>query len=66
MNKADKLSLLNRKVLETQDIQNLQYEDLKEVLEYIEFRVVPYINDKNTAGQDLLNLFFTTFQQVRR
>lgn len=63
MNKADKLSLLNRKVLETQDIQNLQYEDLKEVLEYIEFNVVPYINDKNTAGQDLLNLFFTTFNK---
>ena len=66
MNKADKLSLLNRKVLETQDIQNLQYEDLKEILEYIELHVVPYINDKNTAGQDLLNLFFTTFQQIRR
>lgn len=63
MNKADKLSLLNRKVLETQDIQNLPYEDLKEILEYIEFHVVPYINDKNTAGQDLLNLFFTTFNK---
>lgn len=63
MNKADKLSLLNRKVLETQDIQNLPYEDLKKILEYIEFHVVPYINDKNTAGQDLLNLFFTTFNK---
>ena len=26
-------------------------------------REVPYINDKNTAGQDLLNLFFTTFNK---
>lgn len=63
LNKADKLSLLNRKVLEDQDIQSLSYEDLREILEYIEIHVIPYINDKNTAGQDLLNLFFTTFNK---
>lgn len=63
LNKASKLSILNNKVLEDQDIINLTYEELKMVLEFIDKNIVPYINDENTAGQDLLNLFFTTFNK---
>lgn len=63
LNKAGKLAILNNKVLDDQDVTSLTYEELKEILEYIDINVVPYINDKNTAGQDLLNLFFTTFNK---
>lgn len=63
LNKAGKLSVLNNKVLDDQDITNLTYYELKDILEFIDSNIVPYINDKNTAGQDLLNLFFTTFNK---
>lgn len=63
INKAEKLAILCRKVLDDQDVKNLSYNDLKQILEYVENNVIPYINDKDTAGQDLLNLFFTTFNK---
>jgi type I restriction-modification system DNA methylase subunit len=63
INKASKLAILNNKVLDDQDIACLTYAELKAILIYIDENVVPYINDKNTAGQDLLNLFFTTFNK---
>lgn len=61
--KLEKLGILNRHVLEDQDIVSLPYEDFISMLEFIEDRILPYINDRNTAGQDLLNLFFTTFNK---
>lgn len=63
LNKASKLAILSNKVLGDQDVESLTYAELKEILEYIDSNVVPYINDKSTAGQDLLNLFFTTFNK---
>ena len=63
LNKAGKLSVLNNKVLDDQDIATLTYEEIKDILEFIDSNIIPYINDKNTAGQDLLNLFFTTFNK---
>lgn len=63
INKANKLAILNNKVLDNQDVSSLTYAELKAILSYIDENVVPYINDKNTAGQDLLNLFFTTFNK---
>lgn len=63
INKASKLAILNNKVLDDQDVSSLTYDELKDILTYIDDNVVPYINDKNTAGQDLLNLFFTTFNK---
>lgn len=63
INKADKLAILNNKVLDDQDVTSLTYDELKLILKFIDENVVPYINDKNTAGQDLLNLFFTTFNK---
>lgn len=54
---------MNNKVLDDQDVTSLSYQELQSLLSYIDKNVVPYINDKNTAGQDLLNLFFTTFNK---
>lgn len=63
INKASKLAILNNKVLDDQDVQSLTYSELSDILKYIDINIVPYINDNNTAGQDLLNLFFTTFNK---
>ena len=63
LNKAGKLSILSNKILDDQDIVNLTYEELKDILKFIDSNIIPYINDENTAGQDLLNLFFTTFNK---
>lgn len=63
LNKAGKLAILNNKILDDQDVKSLTYEELKKILQFIDSNIVPYINDKSTAGQDLLNLFFTTFNK---
>lgn len=63
INKAGKLALLDTKVLQSQDIRSLDISDLREILTEIECNILPFINDKSTAGQDLLNLFFVTFNK---
>ncbi len=63
MEKAEKLALLNKNVLESQDIRTLKISDFREILKSIEETILPFINDKSTSGQDLLNLFFVTFNK---
>lgn len=63
LNKAGKLSILSNKVLDDQDITSLTYNELQKILEFIDENIIPYINDSNTSGQDLLNLFFTAFNK---
>lgn len=63
INKAEKLALLNRNVLESQDVRALKISDFREILTDIDNNILPFINDKSTSGQDLLNLFFVTFNK---
>lgn len=63
LNKASKLAILSNKVLDDQDVTSLTYDELKQIISFIDDNVVPFINDRSTAGQDLLNLFFTTFNK---
>ena len=63
INKAGKLALLEKNVLLSQDIRALKIESFREILKYIENNILPFINDKSTSGQDLLNLFFVTFNK---
>ena len=63
INKAEKLALLNRNVLENQYISKLNPASFREILGFIEKNILPFINDKSTSGQDLLNLFFVTFNK---
>ena len=61
--KAEKLAILKIKVLDSQDVSNLKKEELQEILRFIKNNIMPFVNDKNTMGQDILNLFFTTFNK---
>ena len=63
INKAEKLVLLDKNVLSSQDVRELTNEQMAEILTSIEKDILPYINDQSTQGQDLLNLFFTTFNK---
>lgn len=63
INKVSKIALLNDNVLNNQDVRDLKVGDLREILSTIEKTILPFINDKSTAGQDLLNLFFVTFNK---
>ena len=61
--KAYKVGLLYKNVLENQNIRNMDVVAFREILDAIENNILPFINDKSTAGQDLLNLFFITFNK---
>lgn len=63
INKATKLVLLNDKVLKDQKVRNLKSEKFQIILSFIEEKIVPNINYNTSIGQDLLNLFFTTFNK---
>ncbi len=63
LNKAAKLVLLDKNILDSQDVRLLKDSDFREILKIIDKEILPYINDKSTAGQDLLNLFFITFNK---
>ena len=63
LNKAEKLALLNRNVLDNQYLRQLKIDAIREILKFIKDNILPFINDKSTSGQDLLNLFFVTFNK---
>ena len=63
INKAEKLALLNRNVLGDQYVRQLSIAAFREILKFIKDNILPFINDKSTSGQDLLNLFFVTFNK---
>ena len=43
--------------LSSQDIRTLENKSFQKLLHRIEKDILPYINDKTTMGQDILNLF---------
>lgn len=61
--RGEKLAVIKRKVLEAQAIEELTDESFRKILKKIDEEILPFINDKSTAGQDLLNLFFITFNK---
>lgn len=63
LKKAEKLAILDTKVLEQQDVKDLKNTEFGELLDFVTNKIYPFINDKSTMGQDLLNLFFTTFNK---
>lgn len=63
LHRADKLSILHTDVLQDQKVEMLKAEELISILDFIDTGIMPYINEDTAKGQDLLNLFFTTFNK---
>lgn len=63
LNKATKLSVLKLKVIDSQDVKDLKDKEFQRILNDVKENILPYINDESKMGQDLLNLFFTTFNK---
>ena len=61
--RKEKLEILSKNVLNNQKVKSLGAENFSEILNFIKNNIIPFINDKTNAGQDLLNLFFTTFNK---
>ena len=58
-----KIGILDNKVLENQHVRDLPKTDFSSLLKDIKEKILPFINDETSMGQDLLNLFFTTFNK---
>lgn len=63
LKKAEKLTLIDNRVLKSQDVRDMDSHNFCLILDFIKEKIFPFINDKSTAGQDLLNLFFITFNK---
>ena len=63
MDKAKKLTVLQTKVLENQNVEAIDGKDFEKILLFIEENILPYINESSFEGQDILSYFFTTFNK---
>lgn len=62
-NKSLKIQLLKRDVLDNQKVKALTQEEWIEVLTDILMNIYRYIDTDSSEGQDILNLFFITFNK---
>ena len=62
-NKEIKIQLLNRDVLEDQKVRALTQGEWIEILSHILMDIYRYIDADSSEGQDILNLFFITFNK---
>lgn len=62
-NKALKIELLQKNVINNQKVKKLALKDWIDVLDEIVGNIYKYINDDSSEGQDILNLFFIAFNK---
>lgn len=62
-NKAKKIELLQKHVLDNQKVKNLSINDWIEILDTIILDIYRYIDADSSEGQDILNLFFIAFNK---
>lgn len=53
-------------VLQNPQIRGLSAEIIKNILDYIKVNIIPFVDPMTSDGQDLLNLFFTTFNKYAK
>lgn len=63
MQKAAKLVLLSKNILQNQNVVAIEDENFKNILTFIEDNILPYIDEYSNEGQDILSYFFTTFNK---
>lgn len=62
-NKAKKIELLQKDVLNDQKVKKLKLKDWIEILNTLLMDIYRYINADSSEGQDILNLFFIAFNK---
>lgn len=62
-NKTKKIELLQHNILEDQHVKALTLDEWIEILSTIMMNIYRYIDDDSSEGQDILNLFFITFNK---
>lgn len=62
-NKALKIDLLQKNVIDNQKVKQLELSDWIEILDEIVNNIYRYINEDSSEGQDILNLFFIAFNK---
>ena len=62
-NKAKKIELLQKNVLDDQKVKKLSLNDWKQILDTIILNIYKYIDADSSEGQDILNLFFIAFNK---
>ena len=62
-NKTKKIELLQKNVLTDQHVEALTLTDWEEILTFITENIYRYIDENSAEGQDILNLFFITFNK---
>ena len=62
-NKQKKIELLQKNVLDNQNVKALTIHDWVEILVYILKNIYAYIDEDSDEGQDILNLFFIAFNK---
>ena len=62
-NKTKKIELLQKNVLTNQHVEALTLTDWEEILAFITENIYRYIDENSAEGQDILNLFFITFNK---
>lgn len=62
-NKAKKIELLQKNVLDNQKVKALTQKDWTEIIDSILMDIYKYINVDSSEGQDILNLFFIAFNK---
>ncbi|MBR0047138.1 MAG: N-6 DNA methylase [Bacteroidaceae bacterium] len=63
VDKANKISILDTKVLQDKNVLNIESENFSKLLDFIKEKILPYINEASTEGHDILSYFFTTFNK---
>ncbi len=63
VDRATKIAMLDNKVLQNKDVQNIETKEFRKLLSYIKDQILPYINEASTEGHDILSYFFTTFNK---
>lgn len=62
-NKAQKIRLLQKNVLDNQKVKKLNKQDWQDIFNTIMTDIYRYINTNSSEGQDILNLFFIAFNK---
>ena len=63
VDRANKISLLDQRVLQNKDVMKIEVEQFVKLLSFIKTDILPYINDASIEGHDILSYFFTTFNK---